>query len=82
VASSLDGKRLLLGEAKWLSAPASSSTLAGIAAELTRKGNIPAALAGKREVVWAIFVPELGRGARPPAGVHVVDAGSVLSCLR
>jgi hypothetical protein len=82
VASSLDGKRLLLGEAKWPSEPVDSSVLAGIAAELMRKGNIPDALAGKRQVVWAVFVPELGRGARPPAGIHVVDAKSVLSCLR
>jgi hypothetical protein len=82
VAASLDGKRLLLGEAKWLSEPADSSVLAGIAAELTRKGNIPAALAGTREVAWAVFVPELGRGARPPAGIHAVDAKGVLACLR
>ena len=82
VAASLDGKRLLLGEAKWLSEPADSSMLSGIAAGLTRKGNIPVSLAGNREVVWAVFVPELRRGSRPPAGVHVVDAGSVLSCLR
>jgi len=82
VASSLDGKRLLLGEAKWLSEPADSSALARIAADLTRKGNLPVALVGKREVFWAVFVPELRRGARPPAGVHAVDAGSVLACLR
>ena len=82
VASSVDGKRLLLGEAKWLSEPADSSALGGIAAGLTRKGNIPGALAGNREKVWAVFVPELKRGCRPPAGIQVLDAARLLSCLR
>lgn len=82
VASSLDGKRLLLGEAKWLAEPADSATLGGIGAELMRKGTLPATLAGDREIVWAVFVPELRRGFRPPAGIQVVDAASVLSCLR
>jgi hypothetical protein len=82
VASSLDGKRLLLGEAKWLFEPADSSVLAGIAAELKGKGNLPFELAGKRETVWSVFVPELKRGCRPPAGIQVLEAASILSCLR
>ncbi len=48
----------------------------------TRNGNLPVALAGKREVIWAVFVPGLRRGSRPPAAVHMVDAASVLGCLR
>jgi AAA+ ATPase superfamily predicted ATPase len=82
VASSLDGRRLLLGEAKWLAEPADSVMLGGIGAELMRKGTLPATLAGNRQIVWAVFVPELRRGSEPPAGVQVVDAAAVISCLR
>jgi hypothetical protein len=81
-ASSLDGKRLLLWEAKWLARPADTATLGNIGSELMRKGTLPVTLAGSRQIVWAVFVPELHRGSKPPADMHLVDAAGVLSCLR
>ncbi len=82
VASAPDGTRLLLGEAKWLSRPADSATLESIAAQLAGKGEMPAPQARGRRAVLAVFVPEVLAGSRAPEGVHVVDARSVLACLR
>ncbi len=83
VARSVDGRRLLLGEAKWSGRPVSAAELAGIAAELEAKG-VPQVAMRRTEVVRAAFVPRLesAAAAAVPAGCHTVEAEEVLSVLR
>lgn len=82
VAESLEGKHLLLGEAKWTETTLSEKILDQAVGGLKAKG-IPSSMRGKRhQVVYALFVPRTlsKRGRRQDA--HVVDARDVLSCLR
>ena len=76
VARSVDGRRLLVGEAKW-------SARSG---PVSRAGPLPRvdALPGTAglEVVGARFVPEASVRTDPSTGVHVVDARDVMAVLR
>lgn len=77
VADSLDGERVLAGEA-WLSArPASRAVLVREAERLARR-PLPAVL-GDREVVRALFVPAVA-GPKPKiiASVHIVTLDDFL----
>ena len=74
VARSVDGKRLLAGEAKWTTRQLDASrTVAHLSA-----GSLPGA--ADAEVCKALFVPER-RAADSETGVHVVDAATVMGLL-
>lgn len=74
VARSVDGKRLLAGEAKWTTRQLDASrTVAHLSAE-----SLPGA--ADAEVCKALFVPERG-AADSETGVHVVDAATVMGLL-
>jgi len=80
VGSSLDGKRLLLGEAKWSGKRMASSELERLAREL---GARPAPVLPERyseaEVVRALFVPEVrGKVTGRVQGATVVTASDLL----
>ena len=70
VARSVDGRRLLVGEAKW--------GAAGGAPDPAAAARLPGA--GEREVVRARFAPEAAAAAEE--GVFAVDAEAVLEALR
>ena len=70
VARSVDGRRLLVGEAKW--------GAAGGAPDPAAAARLPGA--GELEVVRARFAPEAA--AAPGEGVFDVDAAAVLEALR
>ena len=76
VARSVDGRRLLVGEAKW-SARFGPVSRAG---PLPGIGGVPGT-AGL-EAVGIRFVPEASARIDASTGVHLVDAGDVLSVLR
>jgi uncharacterized protein len=71
---------VLVGEVKWLAAPATAEALQAAHAELLKKGEPPFA---RGETIHAIFVPELPR--RRPAGLppslRLIDARMVLDAL-
>ncbi len=76
VARSVDGRRLLVGEAKW-------SARSG---PVPRAGPLPDAStlpgASGMEVVGVRFVPEASVGSDPSTGVYLVDARDVMAVLR
>lgn len=76
VARSADGRRLLLGEAKW--------SVAGRIAAAPGPRPDASALPGAQgcEVVLARFVPAASTGFDERTGTHLVDAGGVLRALR
>ena len=79
VARSVDGRRLLVGEAKWSIKPAASGAVArGDVGNSGRDdvGNLARAM--DAEVCRALFVPP-GAAPRAEAGVHVIDARAVMS---
>ena len=76
VARSVDGRRLLVGEAKW-SARSGPVSRAG---PLPGIGSVPGT-AGL-EAVGVRFVPEASVRIDASTGVHLVDASDVLSVLR
>ena len=76
VSCSLDGKRGLLGEAKWSERSFRRAELGQIADVLRRKG-VPHALANVPEIVYCLFVPKAEDGARELEGILVVDAAAV-----
>ena len=79
VSESADGKRLLLGEAKWSRSPFEPGAVAAAAAALRAKP--PPALPGRfddHEVVLALFVPATARGVRAPADVEVVTTKDLI----
>ena len=76
VARSVDGRRLLVGEAKSTSQPLPAATLR------FRPGAPPVPGAGDLEIVPVVFAPP---GAEEPAGesgVHAVAARTVFEVLR
>jgi AAA+ ATPase superfamily predicted ATPase len=82
VAESFDGKRLLLGEAKWTDATASEKTLHQAVEELKAKG-MPNNMRGKgHQIVHALFVPRPASRGRDRHDTHILDARDVISCLR
>jgi AAA+ ATPase superfamily predicted ATPase len=82
VAESLNGKQLLLGEVKWTDRTASERTIHQAIEQLKAKG-IPGSMKGKGlQIVHALFVPEIRSGRRHRPDAHIIQARSVLSCLR
>ena len=77
VARTLDGRRILVGEARW---PARGVTPAGWKPG-RRAGTQSLPGAADAEVVHALFVPDVTE-ARAEAGVEIVDARTVMSVLR
>jgi AAA+ ATPase superfamily predicted ATPase len=77
VADSLDGERVLVGEAWFSARPATGAVLAQEAERLARR-PLPAVLGG-REVVRALFVPAITR-PKPNilASVHIVTLDDLL----
>ena len=76
VARSVDGRRLLVGEAKW----SARSGPVPRADPLPGIGGVPGT-AGL-EAVGVRFVPEASVRTDASTGVHLVDASDVLSVLR
>lgn len=81
VARSIDGSRLLVGEAKWSDAPVDSAGLRSIAGDLEGKG-VPPVAKRKVEVIRAVFVPRAAKGSEIPEGCQLVEAAEVLAALR
>ena len=80
VSASTDGKCALVGEVKWSESPFSSLDVQQIAGSLLAR-ELPPGLPKKIERV--VFVPSVkGAGNLANAGWRLVDAASVLECLR
>ena len=77
VARSLDGRRILVGEARW---PAKGVAPVGWEAG-RRAGAASLPGAADAEVVHALFVPDT-TGVRVESGVEIVDAKTVMTALR
>ena len=80
VARSIDGERLLLGEAKWRAGLMSDQEIRGAFHELLRKGIPPLRGVDKTKTVYALFIPEVSSKVREPS-LCLVDAEEVLSSL-
>ena len=76
VARSVDGRRLLVGEAKWSSQVDKHARHLG-ARDLSHVPGFDS-----HEIVRALFVPDVSTEDRAIDGVHLVDAGTVLRSLR
>ena len=76
VARSVDGRRLLVGEAKWRSRPASAK------ARRPPAGPPPAPGIGDLAVVRATFAPRMTRATSAASDLHVVDGRAVFAALR
>ena len=76
VARSVDGRRLLVGEAKSTSQPLPAAALR------FRPGTPPVPDAAGLEIVPVVFAPRGAEGASAESGVHVVDARTVFGVLR
>ena len=83
VATSLDGRALLLGEVEWRDEPVTRDDLLRTCSELMRKG-VPA-IHGIRDdvsVVRAVFVPDIaGRRSALPDDCRLVLAADVVEAL-
>ena len=79
VAKSVDGKKLLLGEVKWSRERVASKALRNVVRDLIRKGVPDHRLYGEYEIVYAVFFPN--HDSNFIEGAHIIDAGTVLSCL-
>ncbi len=83
VALSTDGRRLLLGEARWHERAVGRRRLETDLRELVAKGRPEGVGRGDEEVVHALFVPEVeGAGVGVGAGAAVVEARHVVGALR
>ncbi len=83
VSESVDGRQLLLGEAKWSRRPFGVKALERASGELAAKPRptLPAKYSGK-EVVRALFVPELESGLKNEAANPLVVTASELTTSR
>jgi uncharacterized protein len=82
VSESLDGKQLLLGEAKWTETALAERALHQAAEELKAKG-VPTTLKGRgHQIIHALFVPRTAPRRRSRPDVQIIEARDVLSCLR
>jgi len=79
VSESADGKRLLLGEAKWSARPFTKASLGRALRALHRKPDpsLPSRFAG-HDVVRVLFVPTVPSGIKVPNDVPIVTAASLL----
>ncbi len=83
VARSLDGRCLLLGEAKWHPTPVRLELVEKAASDLLRKGVPPWARHQAQPIVRVVCFPEIERkGRQAVRGVTLVDARQVLGALR
>ncbi|MBA7673598.1 hypothetical protein ES703_81801 [subsurface metagenome] len=82
VSRSIDGERLLLGEARWSAASMSDQEISRAFHELLRKGVPSLRGIGKTNIIYALFIPGVAsRRVREPSWC-LVDAEAVLSSLR
>lgn len=82
LAKSEDGKKLLIGEAKWsVKAPTIQFILKTIE-EIKNKGIPPISRHPNAVVTYVVFVPEKPKKLVLPANVKVVDAKEVIKALR
>lgn len=82
VAESIDGKRLLLGEVKWYSGITTDRKINKDYMALVRKG-IPAIInQDKYEIVYALFIPETAGVKTEINNIYIVDAATVVTCLK
>jgi hypothetical protein len=79
VSESADGKRLLLGEAKWSARPFTKASLGRALRALATKPepSLPARFA-RHDVVRVLFVPAVASGITIPNDVQIVTAASLL----
>ena len=80
VSESHDGRRLLLGEAKWHARPLDAATLARAVAELRARPEptLPDRFA-RHARLRALFVPEVARGLRAPTDILLVTVADLCS---
>ena len=76
VARSVDGRRLLVGEAKWMQRPLPAAALR------FRPRAPPVPVAAGLEVVPVVFAPRTSVAPVEEGGVHVVTARMVFGVLR
>ncbi len=79
VARSVDGRRLLVGEAKW-TVRAAPRARANAPVDAKALRGLPEA--DGRELVYALFVPEAAGVKDGAGGTHFVDAETVMQVLR
>lgn len=84
VARSVDGRHVLVGEAKWRTEPLPEAEAQAQLARLRAAARVLPGLPGVdgREVVYALFVPRGGGSPGDADDVHVVDARTVMGVLR
>ena len=80
VARSVDGRHVLVGEARWRAGPLSAAEADAWLARLRAVAPVLPGIEACR-VVYALFVPG-GGSSDGYAGVHVVDARTVMGVLR
>jgi len=81
VAQSLDGRRLLLGEARWRSGAMTEAEVARRFHELMRKGVPPVPGSESLKPVYALFAPEIASQGAGQEDRCLVDAEAVVSAL-
>lgn len=81
VARSVDGRRVLVGEAKWTHAPVCAEEVRAIAKRLRSATPILRGI-GHLEVVYAAFLPSGDRGLSMEGEVTVIGADAVMGVLR
>lgn len=83
VAESVDGKSILLGEAKWFSAAMDEAELSRLCRSVMSRPIPPVVAASGKELHRALFVPERETmRTEAMTAINIVDAGDVLDCLR
>jgi len=82
VSRSVDGKRLLLGEAKWSAVSMSDKQIGRAFHELLRKGVPPLRGIEETDIIYALFVPGAGSKRVNEPSWCLVNAETVLSALK
>ena len=82
VSQSLDGKHLLLGEAKWTEKPATETFLRRTSETLIRKGTPNVKTADACNIIRCIFVNAAPPSVRELNGTHIITAHQVVNSLR
>jgi len=81
LSESIDGKTLLIGEAKWLKKGINSSQIYKLVEDL-RKKRSPSHLSNGRKHIFVLFLPEKPEHLTLPADCKVVDATEVIQNLK
>jgi AAA+ ATPase superfamily predicted ATPase len=79
VAESINGKYLLLGEAKWGVSDANFIRKAVEGVSVRKLPNVKNI--DKYDIIRAVFVPRRPTGFKPAKNVSVLDAGDILRCM-